>query len=196
MEKRCLLSQMGKIRLQRSSICLAIACSLAALSQGACGKSEDASAAAATPPASPAPAANSQDAAVEAKMAEMKAEREAAAAAKAKEKADKDAKIDAITVLPAKMPKSKDKTCDAMTKAYGAYMSSIVTGEVKEKWDAGGSEMQLKIIRAGCAKGSLEAAACQIEALKQMTPDLKSDLPTVIHRCSEKFPGGEPAPKH
>lgn len=117
--------------------------------------------------------------------------READVKAKADEAAAHQAAIDALLVLPEKMPKKLDKACKAASEAQDAFMLRHYDGEAVEKWNAAKST-QLQQAVALCTKlGSIEAAACQSNALTTAPTELKKALPDLLRGCMEKF--GKPA---
>lgn len=118
-------------------------------------------------------------------------EREAAEKAKVEEAAKRQAAIDALLVLPEKMPKKLDKACKAASEAEDAFMLRHFDGEAVEKWN-GAKSSQLQMAVATCKKlGSIEAAACQVNALETAPPEMKKALPDLKRGCMEKF--GKPA---
>ncbi len=143
--------------------------------------------------------------AAEAKAAadKKKAEEEALAARKKaredKKKAEQEAvekekaAIDAVCVLPEELPKKIDKACEEVGVAYDKFMERMYgdNKEVMEKWQQG-KKMQIQMVTAPCVKlGSIEAAACQINALNTAPPELKKKVSDFATRCAEKFPKKE-----
>lgn len=127
-------------------------------------------------------------------LAKRKAEREAKAAAE-KEAAEKEAAaIDALAVLPDPMPKKLDKACDERAKAEDEFMKKHYDGEALAKWEAA-KATQLGFAKQNCVKGgSIEVAACQINAMRSAPSELRKKLPDLLKRCMDKFGGGAPAP--
>jgi hypothetical protein len=123
-------------------------------------------------------------------LAKRKAAREAEAKQKEEEAAALAAKIDALAVLPADVPKSLDKACAQMTKAYDGYMRKVLKGDMLTKWETGGNEMQITIFDRECKKTTPKIAACQARALEAMPVELEKELATVMKRCAEKLAGG------
>lgn len=145
----------------------------------------------ATPAAAPAKAA---DVGPDEGAAKKKAEREAKAAAEAKAKADETAALDALAVLPAKLPKGLEPACKQMLAAYDGFMRKVLTGDMLTKWTTGGNEMQLAVFRKECLKRNVEVAACQANALEKAGPELEPRLADLMGRCNEKFGGAAAAP--
>ena len=124
------------------------------------------------------------------KAAEIeKRRKEREAEAKAKEAAEKEhaAKIDALAVLPAKVPKKLDAACKQLLAAYDRYMLSVLEGDMQTKWKTGGNEMQLALFRKECLKRTPEIAACQANALSSLPVEMRTDIATVMERCAAKF---------
>lgn len=119
--------------------------------------------------------------------ADRKAKREAEAKQEEEAKAARETALDGLAALPAEVPKKHDQACKAMLTAYDTYMSSVLTGDLKTKWDTGGNEMQLKVFGAECKKRSIEVAACQTHALGKMGPEHEKDMSEIFMRCVQKF---------
>lgn len=132
--------------------------------------------------------------------AKLKAEREAKAKEEEEKKKAHEKKIDDLAQLPETLPKKLPKACDAMTKAYDAYMQKVLTGDDLTKWATGGKEMQVALFRKECLKGNVEIAACQTNALSTAEPEMKPHLSEFMTKCREKFgkegeaKGAEPPP--
>lgn len=127
------------------------------------------------------------------RVAKKRADREAA------EKAlvDKAAAIQALAVLPEKMPKDLKVACDEAAAAQDAFMTRNFEGEGLQKWnEAKGT--QLGMVKASCAKAqSIEVPACQTNAMNNAPPEFKKDLPELLKACIDKFSvegGGAAAP--
>ncbi|MBL4688491.1 MAG: hypothetical protein JKY37_28135 [Nannocystaceae bacterium] len=139
-----------------------------------------------------------EQAATDKRIAAKKAERLAKDKAKEDAIVAKQAAVDAICVLPEKLPKKLDKACDEVSTAHDAFMVRLYSEkpETIEKWTAG-KTMQLSMTVAQCKKaGSLEVAACQAHALTQAGAEIKKELPAIFRTCIEKFgTPPEPAPK-
>ena len=112
----------------------------------------------------------------------------------AKEKAEKDAEaarvaaIDALTVLPEKLPKDLGKTCEAVADAQMKFFERMFEGEKLEKLKAAqGTQRPMTI--SGCTGfGSIEAAACQVAAFDGATDkSLASSVSDIARVCNEKF---------
>jgi hypothetical protein len=125
--------------------------------------------------------------------AKRKAEREQKAAAQEKQKADYLAALDALAVLPPKLPKGLEPACKQMLAAYDGFMRKVLTGDMLTKWTTGGNEMRLAVFRKECLKRNVETAACQAHALEQAGPELEPRLADLMGRCNEKFGGGAAA---
>ncbi len=122
------------------------------------------------------------------RIAARKAEDEAKEQAAKEAEAAKQKAVDELTVLPEKMPKSLDKACKEVAAANDRFMTRLYEGEALEKWNqAKGTQMAMT--SAQCTKfGSLEAAACQINAMDNAGEDAKKALPDLLRTCNEKFP--------
>lgn len=124
-------------------------------------------------------------------LAKRKADREAKEKAKEDAAAKLVADVDALCVLPEKMPKSLDTTCAAVATSTDAFMLRLYQGEAIERWTKA-KGMQLKMATATCMKvGSLEAAACTVNALDNAPEELKKQMNDFVRRCGEKFPKAE-----
>jgi len=134
-------------------------------------------------------------AAEEKEIADRVAARKAEDAAKEKAaeeaEAAKQAKLVELCVLPEKMPKNLDKACKEVAAANDRFMIRLYEGEAVEKWNEAKST-QLAMTTAQCNKfWSLEAAACQINAMDKTEDDMKKALPDLLRTCNEKFPKAE-----
>jgi hypothetical protein len=120
-------------------------------------------------------------------MADRKAKREADEKAKQEAEAKKTAAIDAVCVLPAKLPKKLDKGCAEVASAYDRFMNRLYEGEIKDKWNsAKGTQLPMTIMQ--CSKtGSLEVAGCQAAALDKAGPELKEEMSLILKSCIDKF---------
>ncbi len=124
-------------------------------------------------------------------LAKRKADREAKKKAKEDAEAAKAKAIDELCVLPEKMPKKLDKACEDAAKAQDEFMQKHYEGEALAKWN-GAKSGQLQTATAMCTKaGSIEAAACQANALRNAPEEHKKALPDFLRRCMEKFPKKE-----
>ena len=119
-------------------------------------------------------------------LAKRKAEREAEEKRKADEAAAQQAKIDALAVIPDGLPKTLDKACEAMLKAYDEYMQKVLEGDGLTKWKTGGNEMQLAVFRKECLKRDIPTAMCQAHALGAAPPDMKPQLADIMKACADK----------
>lgn len=131
-----------------------------------------------TEPAAPPP---------DAKAAERQAERQRQQAAEDAKKAEAAARVDALAVLPAKLPKNLEAGCKQMLAAYDAFMRKVLKGDQLTKWTTGGDEMQVAVFRKECLKRNVKVAACQAHALGQATSELEPQLPDIMQRCAAKF---------
>lgn len=125
------------------------------------------------------------------RRAKQAAAREAEEAKAAAEAERVRGELDRLAQLPAKLPKSLPKACDAMVAAYDGYMRKVLTDAMLTKWVTGGNEMQLKVFRAECMKRSIEVAACQATALAGTTRELYPHLADLMETCATKF-GAKP----
>lgn len=138
----------------------------------------------------PDPAADArakEEAEKEARIEERKKKREADAKAKEDEAAKKQAAIDALLVLPEKMPKKLDKACKAVGEAQDAFMNRLFEGEAVEKWNTRKAKMLQTTVSMCNSQASLEVAACQQNALTNAPPELKKSLPDFLRGCIDKF---------
>lgn len=112
----------------------------------------------------------------------------------AKEKAEKDAEaarvaaIDALAVLPAKLPKDLGKACEAVADAQLKFFERMYDGAKFEKIKAAQGTQRPSTISGCTGVGSLEAAACQVAAFDAATdPTLGSSVSDIMRVCNEKF---------
>ncbi len=132
------------------------------------------------------PEKSEQDKELEARLAAKKAEREA----EAKAAEDKANAIKALAALPEEMPKDLDAACKGVATAQDEFMKAHYEGEGLQRWEeAKGTQMGM--LEAGCKKaGSIEVAACQINAMGNAPAEFKKDLPDILKACIDKFSGG------
>ncbi len=124
-------------------------------------------------------------------LAKRKADREAKAKAKKDAEEAQQKAIDELCVLPEKLPKKLDKACEAAFEAQDGFMQRHYEGEALAKWNGAKSGQKQSSV-AMCQKaGSIEAAACQTEALNNAPEELKKQLPDLLRTCMEKFPKKE-----
>ena len=120
---------------------------------------------------------------------ERRKKREAEEAEKKKAEEEKQAKLDAICVLPETLPKKVDKACEEVATAQDGFMQRLYADkpETIEKWNnAKGTQIPLTVTQ--CKKaGSLEVAACQKHALESATVELKKEIPGIFRTCIDKF---------
>jgi chromosome segregation ATPase len=120
-------------------------------------------------------------------LAARKAAREAAKKKEDEAKAAYAAKVDALCVLPEKLPKKMTKACDQVAEANDKFMKRMYTGDALAKWEKA-KQMQLGMTKAQCTKtGKIEVAACQMNAMNTAQEDMKKSLPDIMRRCIEKF---------
>jgi len=112
----------------------------------------------------------------------FKAEREAKAKAAEEAAANKIKQVDALTVLPAKLPKKLAPACEELNVAMDAFMV---------KWFPANWPMQktkqLADMKESCLKGTIETAACQANALAAAPQELNKAVPDLLGACIEKF---------
>lgn len=121
-------------------------------------------------------------------IARRRAEREA------KAKAEKDAEdarlaaVDKLTVLPAKLPKDIKKACDAVADAQLKFFETMYTGPELEKLKAAQGTQRPMTLSQCTSTGSIQAAACQANALTTAEdPALKASISDIMRVCLEKF---------
>lgn len=112
----------------------------------------------------------------------FKAEREAKAKAAEEAAANKIKQVDALTVLPEKLPKKLDKACAELNTGMDAFMT---------KWFPANWPMQktkqLNDMKESCLQGNIETAACQTKALADAPEELNKAVPDLLGACIEKF---------
>lgn len=115
------------------------------------------------------------------------------AAREAEEKAaeDKANAIKALAALPEEMPKDLEAACKGVAEAQDAFMKKHYDGEGLQRWEeAKGTQMGM--LEANCKKaGSIEIAACQVNAMNNAPGDYKKDLPDLLRACIDKFGAAE-----
>jgi hypothetical protein len=116
-------------------------------------------------------------------------ERERKQQAEEAREAEAAAKVDALAVLPDRLPKNLEAGCKAMLAAYDGFMRKVLKGDQLTKWTTGGDEMQVAVFRKECLKRGVKVAACQAHALGQATAELEAQLPEIMQRCAAKFGG-------
>jgi hypothetical protein len=134
------------------------------------------------------PEKTEQDKELEARLAAKKAEREA----EAKAAEDKVKAIEALASLPEKMPKKLEDACKGVADAQDQYMLKHYEGDALVRWnEAKGTQMGM--LKTGCIKaGSIEIAACQINAMNNAPSEFKNDLPAILKACIDKFSAPQP----
>lgn len=124
-------------------------------------------------------------------VAKRRAEREAKKKAEDEAAAAKKAAIEALAVLPPKLPKDIKKACEGVADAQLEFFKRVFEGPELEKLQAAqGTQRPMTV--SSCTKlGSVEVAACQSHALSQAKVELKSEVSEIMRVCIEKF--GKPA---
>jgi hypothetical protein len=132
----------------------------------------------------PAPAEKTEDEKqLEERLAAKKAKREAEAQALA----DKEAAVLALAELPEKLPKNLDVACKGVAEAQDQFMQKHYEGEGLERWN-GAKTTEMETLKAGCvAAGSIQVAACQIQAMGNAPTEYKNELPNILRACIDKF---------
>lgn len=121
-------------------------------------------------------------------VARRRAEREAKAKAEKEAEEARLAAIDALAVLPPKLPKDLKKACDAVADAQLKFFERMFEGPELDKLKAAQGTQRPMTIQGCTSLGSLEAAACQITALDGATDKaLKSSISDIMRVCIEKF---------
>lgn len=94
-----------------------------------------------------------------------------------------------ILALPEEMPESVDAGCKDMLNSYHEYMLRVHEGddgELLNWYDRKKTELGAR--RGTCVKlDSLEAAACQINALDKAPAEFKGHELDILRECAEKF---------
>lgn len=140
----------------------------------------------------PAPAeAEPRPAPIDAAAGKRQDERKRKQAEEDARKAEIAARLDALAVLPPKLPKNLEAGCKQMLAAYDGFMRRVLQGDQRTKWTTGGDEMQVAVFRKECLQRDVKVAACQANALTQAGPDLAAQLPDLMQRCAGKFGGGD-----
>lgn len=106
------------------------------------------------------------------------------------------AELDALAVLPDKLPSNLDAACKQMLAAYDGFMRRALEGDQLTKWTTGGDEMQVAVFRKECLKRDIKVAACQTHALTAAGKQQAPHLADLLQRCALKFGevGGAVAP--
>ena len=110
-------------------------------------------------------------------------------AAEEAEKARWDGVVADVVKLPEKMPRKLEAACDAMLDGYHEFMLKQFEGDDKEllEW-YDRKRVELGERRGKCMKlGSLEAAACQANALSSAPGGLRGKHLELMSACAEKF---------
>lgn len=122
------------------------------------------------------------------KRAEARKAAETKAAADAQQK---EATLEQLAQPGKAPPKTLPKACKAMVAAYDQYMRRVLTDDMLTKWTTGGNEMQVKVFEQECMGRSIAVAACQADALAEMTREQYPLLADVMGRCLSKFGGSK-----
>lgn len=104
-------------------------------------------------------------------------------------KAEAIARLDALAVLPAALPKDLETGCKQMLAAYDGFMRRVLKGDQLTRWTTGGDEMQVAVFRKECLKRDVKVAACQTHALTTAGPEQGPQLADLLQRCAIKFAG-------
>jgi hypothetical protein len=126
----------------------------------------------------------------EADEARRKAEFAAKKKKEEEEKAAYEAKMAEIITLPEKMPRNVDAACKELTEAFHEFMLKALDGDDGAilDWYNNRKKETLGERRGKCVKiGSLEAAACQIHALRAAPIGWRDKELDIIARCVEKY---------
>lgn len=119
-------------------------------------------------------------------------EREAKEAAEKRAADERNALLERITELPAKLPRDVKKACQAVADANVAFMERAMADDeaALAKWQEL-KATQIQMTTQQCTReGSVEVAACQAAALEKAPPDFKKDIPLIFMRCKDKFGAG------
>ncbi len=106
------------------------------------------------------------------------------------EKAEYEATMNEIITLPEKMPKNLNAACKDLTEAFHEFMLKSLEGDDGAilDWYNNRKKETLGERRGKCVKiGSLEAAACQIHALRAAPTGWREKELDVMKRCVEKY---------
>lgn len=129
-----------------------------------------------------------QEAAEEAAVAERKAKREAEQKAKAEAEAKVTAELERLCVVPEKLPKDPVAACDAVGKAYDAYIRRVGDAAAVAAWDGGEKDKSVPMAVVQCTQAdSVKTAACQKNALDNAGPGLKDEVKKMMQICIDKF---------
>jgi hypothetical protein len=121
-------------------------------------------------------------------IARRRAEREAKAKAEKEAEEARVAAVDKLTVLPAKLPKDIKKACDAVAEAQLKFFEKMYEGPELEKLKAAQGTQRPMTISQCTSTGSIQAAACQANALSTAEgPELKASISDIMRVCLEKF---------
>ena len=121
-------------------------------------------------------------------IARRRAEREAKAAAEKAAEEERKAKIEALAVLPAKLPKDLKKACEGVADAQLKFFEKMYEGAKLEKLKAAQGTQRPMTLQSCQGQGSIEIAACQINALTTAEDKILQDAVSDIARvCAEKF---------
>lgn len=156
---------------------LALLLSLAPACGGEAKKAEEA-------PKAAEPAKPAEDEGVARRRAERETKERAEKEAEEKRLAD----IQALAVLPAKLPKNLKKACEGVADAQLKFFERMFEGPELDKLKAAQGTQRPMTISHCTGLGSIEVAACQIAALDAATDaSLKNSISDIMRVCIEKF---------
>ena len=99
-----------------------------------------------------------------------------------------------IIEVPASPPSDQPGTCGQVKTAYDQFLTSRLTGDELEKWNAT-KEPDLVKVEEACNSADPKIAGCQANAFAKVTTDFVSgDAPFILSKCEEAVLGT--APKH
>jgi hypothetical protein len=133
-------------------------------------------------------------------IAERKAKREAREKAEAEAAKKRDDEVARLCVLPPTLPKDPVAACEAVGKAHDEFVRRVGTPEIIAAWEGGESEKTIPMAVVQCTQAdSLEAAACQKNALDNADAQMLDHTKLLLQTCIDKFPskrrGGAPVLK-
>jgi hypothetical protein len=101
------------------------------------------------------------------------------------------AKIDALAVIPAELPKDVAAACDEMVAQLDQINQAKLSGDDLTKWNTGGKEGVLAPAKAMCVKrGSIAEAACAAQGMKAGGVEIEPHIGELMQACAKK--AGEP----
>ncbi len=97
------------------------------------------------------------------------------------------AKIEALAVIPAELPKTVELACDAMAEQLDRLNQAKLTGDDLTKWNTGGKEGVLTPAKAMCVKrGSIPEAACAAAGMKAGGVEIEPHIGDLMAACAKK----------